>query len=127
MEETKEHIGEYLNLYQVHSATFESGILTNRDVHAALQKMKEEKGCEIGLSVSGPNQDELIREAMQIKVNSGEEQHRLFDSVQCTYNILEQRPSKALQEAHEEGLDIIIKEGKVRVCVVLSCVIVCSI
>lgn len=111
MEETKEHIGEYLNLYQVHSATFESGILSNTDVHAALHKCRKECGWSIGLSVSGPNQDELIREAMQIKVKSGEEQHRLFDSVQCTYNILEQRPSKALQEAHAEGLDIIIKEG----------------
>lgn len=108
VQETSEHIGDYVKLYQVHSATLDSGILTNKDVHEALHKCREEKGWSIGLSVSGPSQDELIREAMQIKV-AGE--HRLFDSVQCTYNILEQRPHDALLEAHKSGMDIIIKEG----------------
>jgi len=108
VQETSEYIGEYVKLYQVHSATFDSGILTNTKVHEALSKCREEKGWKIGLSVSGPSQDDLIREAMQIKV-SGEQ--RLFDSVQCTYNILEQRPHDALIEAHESGMDIIIKEG----------------
>jgi Predicted oxidoreductases (related to aryl-alcohol dehydrogenases) len=36
---------------------------------------------------------------------------RLFDSVQCTYNVLEQRPGEALLEAYKSGMDIIIKEG----------------
>ena len=108
VQETSEHIGDYVKLYQVHSATFDSGILTNKDVHEALHKCREEKGWSIGLSVSGPSQDELIREAMQIKVAGV---HRLFDSVQCTYNILEQRPHDALLEAHKSGMDIIIKEG----------------
>ena len=108
VEETSEHIGDYVNLYQVHSATFDSGILTNSDVHEALSKCRKERGWKIGLSVSGPSQDEVIRAAMQIKVN-GEE--RLFDSVQCTYNILEQRPHDALIEAHNAGMDVIIKEG----------------
>ena len=111
VKETKEHIGPYLNLYQVHSATFDSGILTNTDVHEALHKCRTENGWSIGLSVSGPQQDELIREAMNIRVKSTNNGERLFDSVQCTYNILEQRPSKALCEAHEAGMDIIIKEG----------------
>jgi aryl-alcohol dehydrogenase-like predicted oxidoreductase len=35
----------------------------------------------------------------------------LFDSVQCTYNIMEQRPHDALMEAHKSGMDVIIKEG----------------
>jgi len=112
VEETKEHLGEYLNLYQVHSATFDSGILTNEEVHEALNKCREEKGWKLGLSVSGPNQDEIIREAMKITVAYNDyEERRLFDSVQCTYNILEQRPSPALLEAHDAGMDIIIKEG----------------
>jgi len=108
IQETSEHIGEYVKLYQVHSATFDSGILTNAKVHDALSKCREEKGWKIGLSVSGPSQDELIREAMKIKVAS---QQRLFDSVQCTYNIMEQRPHDALMEAHKSGMDVIIKEG----------------
>ena len=36
---------------------------------------------------------------------------RLFDSVQCTYNVLEQRPHDALVEASSSGMDVIIKEG----------------
>lgn len=121
LQETNENIGEYLNLYQVHSATFDSGILTNVKVHEALRKCREERGWLIGLSVSGENQDELIREAMQIRVNSGDDRNsaagdasaadRLFDSVQCTYNLLEQRPGPALLEASEAGMDVIIKES----------------
>mmetsp|Transcript_7519 Transcript_7519/g.16319 ORF Transcript_7519/g.16319 Transcript_7519/m.16319 type:complete len:351 (+) Transcript_7519:107-1159(+) len=122
VQETDSHIGPYLNLYQVHSATFDSGILTNTQVHEALHKCRVEKGWKLGLSMSGPNQDEIIREAL--KINVGDEQSttatpsttkqkhtRLFDSVQCTYNILEQRPGPALMEAHNAGMDIIIKEG----------------
>ena len=123
VEETKEQIGPYLNLYQVHSATFDSGILTNTKVHNALHQIcRVENKWQIGLSVSGPNQSELIREAMKIRVavQDGDSQNsnsssiktqRLFDSVQCTYNILEQRPFGALLEAHNAGMDIIIKEG----------------
>lgn len=114
VEETKEHIGPYLNLYQVHSATFDSGILSNTDVHEALHRVCHvENGWDIGLSVSGPNQNDVIREAMIIQVASegAQRQQRLFDAVQCTYNILEQRPAEALVAAHAAGMDVIIKEG----------------
>lgn len=114
VEETKEHIGPYLNLYQVHSATFDSGILTNADVHEALHRVCHvENGWNIGLSVSGPNQNDVIREAVKIQVASDgeQQQQRLFDSVQCTYNILEQRPAEALAEAAAAGMDVIVKEG----------------
>lgn len=45
---------------------------------------------------------------MKIKGSDGK---TLFDSVQCTFNVLEQLPGDALLEAHEAGMDIIIKEG----------------
>ena len=60
------------------------------------------------MSVSGTVQDEIIRTAMKIKTADG---GRQFDSVQCTFNVLEQKPGPALLEAHEAGMDIIIKEG----------------
>eukprot|EP00584_Thalassiosira_punctigera_P000623 CAMPEP_0172529130 /NCGR_PEP_ID=MMETSP1067-20121228/3293_1 /TAXON_ID=265564 ORGANISM="Thalassiosira punctigera, Strain Tpunct2005C2" /NCGR_SAMPLE_ID=MMETSP1067 /ASSEMBLY_ACC=CAM_ASM_000444 /LENGTH=376 /DNA_ID=CAMNT_0013313131 /DNA_START=10 /DNA_END=1140 /DNA_ORIENTATION=- len=116
VEETKANVGPYLNLYQVHSATFDSGILTNTEVHEAMHRCRVENGWNIGLSVSGPNQDELIREALKIHVSVAEDEggggkRRLFDSVQCTYNVLEQRPGPALLEATEAGMDVIVKEG----------------
>lgn len=107
VEETVEFLGDYVNLYQVHSATFESGILSDPKAHAALRKCRKERGWALGLSVSGPNQNDVLRQAMTL-VENGEP---LFDSVQCTYNVLEQRPAEALLEAHNSGMDIIIKEG----------------
>ncbi len=102
-------IGEYVDLYQVHSATVESGILTNIEAHAAMAKCRRQRGWKLGLSVSGPSQDRVLLLAMNIKADG--EDFPLFDSVQCTYNVLEQRPGNALLEAHERGMDIIIKEG----------------
>lgn len=107
VKETDAFLGEYIDLYQIHSATFESGVLENEQVHIALDQCRRERGWKIGLSVSSPQQDQIIRAAMSIRVGD----RPLFDSVQCTYNLLEQRPGPALQEAHDRGNDIIIKEG----------------
>jgi aryl-alcohol dehydrogenase-like predicted oxidoreductase len=107
VEETNEYIGEYVNLYQIHSATFESGVMDNEEIHKALHKCRGDRGWKIGLSVSSSKQDKVLRRAMEIEVDG----QKLFDSVQCTYNVLEQRPGPALLEAHDAGMDIIIKEG----------------
>ena len=108
IKETEKELGEYVNLYQVHSATFESGILTDERAHEALARCREERGWSIGLSVSGTAQDDIVRKAMTIKTSDG---CHLFDSVQCTFNVLEQKAGPALLEAHHAGMDIIIKEG----------------
>ena len=110
VQETNEYLGEYIDLYQIHSATFESGILTDTKAHEALSGCKDERGWAIGLSVSSPKQNDVIREAMKIPSTTNPSS-KLFDSVQCTFNLLEQRPGPALQEAHDQGMDIIIKEG----------------
>jgi len=69
VEETKSHIGPYVNLYQVHSATFDSGVLTNTHLHEALHRIcRVENGWSIGLSVSGPNQGDVIRESLKLRV-----------------------------------------------------------
>jgi aryl-alcohol dehydrogenase-like predicted oxidoreductase len=107
VEETNSFLGEYVNLYQIHSATFESGVMDNKDVHAALHQCRKDRGWAIGLSVSSPKQDEVLRRAMEIEV----EGEKLFDSVQCTYNVLEQHPGPTLLVAHNAGMDIVIKEG----------------
>ena len=108
VEETKGFLGEYLDLYQIHSATFESGVLSDTRVHEAMSQCRKEYGWKIGLSVSSPLQGDILREAMKITTAEGT---RLFDSVQCTFNIREQSALDALLEAHDAGMDIIIKEG----------------
>lgn len=107
VEETNDLIGDYVDLYQIHSATFESGVLDDEDIHKALHKCRNDRGWAIGLSVSSPKQGEVLKRAMQIQVNG----EKLFDSIQCTYNLFEQSAGSSLLEAYKSGMDIIIKEG----------------
>lgn len=103
---SKEYLSPYLRLYQIHSATLESGVLDNVKVLTALSKMKEE-GIIVGISSSGTNQQEVIRKAAAIHVDGV----RLFDSIQATWNLLDTSAGQALKEAHESGMGIIVKEA----------------
>ena len=96
----------YLRLYQIHSATFESGVLENKEVLNKLAEIKA-SGTLIGLSLSGPNQGDVLTAAAAIKIDG----QYLFDSTQITYNILEQGPAKAIEAAAQRGMGIIIKEA----------------
>lgn len=106
IEESHAALPGHLDLYQIHSATLESGVLDNQPVLEKLAKLRQ-AGILIGLSVSGPNQPAVIEKALSIKI-SGE---RLFDSVQATWNLLEQSTTAALQAASDAGLGVIIKEA----------------
>eukprot|EP00741_Cyanophora_paradoxa_P008689 tig00001368_g8412.t1 len=97
-----------LALYQIHSATFESGVLTNQAVLDELAAIRERTGTLIGLSLSGPAQADVLRAALRCRSTSGA---RVFDSVQATFNLLERSVGPALQEAHDAGLLVIVKEG----------------
>ncbi|MCB1324852.1 MAG: aldo/keto reductase [Spirochaetales bacterium] len=104
--ETENFLGDWLNLYQIHSAVPETGVLSDARVLGELARLKS-KGVDIGLSVSGPNQSETIKQAIDTVVDGG----RLFDAVQATFNLLEQSAGPALEDAHRSGLQVIIKEG----------------
>jgi aryl-alcohol dehydrogenase-like predicted oxidoreductase len=104
-EESRFNLGEYLNLYQIHSATMESGVLKNKSVLGELARLKSE-GIAIGLSVSGFRQKEVIHQSAAQLVDGV----RLFDSVQATWNLLEQSAGEALSVAKKMGIGVIIKE-----------------
>ena len=104
--ETQSHLGEFLDLYQVHSATIESGILENREIHAELARLKE-AGILIGLSISGPRQGEALKYALDVDVSGV----RLFDCVQVTWNLLERSAGPALMSAWQAGMGVIVKEA----------------
>jgi aryl-alcohol dehydrogenase-like predicted oxidoreductase len=53
--ESRARLGRHLALYQIHSATFESGVLEDSAVLGELSRLREE-GMHIGLSLSGPQQ-----------------------------------------------------------------------
>jgi aryl-alcohol dehydrogenase-like predicted oxidoreductase len=99
-------LGSYLHLYQIHSATLESGVLNDPAILDELSRLQS-TGMKIGLSLSGPKQAETLRQAMDIEVNN----RPLFDCVQATWNMLERSAGAALLEAHNRGMGVIIKEG----------------
>jgi aryl-alcohol dehydrogenase-like predicted oxidoreductase len=99
-------LGRYLSLYQIHSATLESGVLENYDVLGKLFDIKG-RGVKIGLSLSGVKQAETLEKALRVERGGS----RLFDTVQATYNLLETSVGKTLELAHREGMGIIIKEA----------------
>lgn len=106
IQESRDLLGAYLDLYQIHSATLDSGVLANNLVLDRLAELRDE-GLLIGLSLSGLEQAETLRRAMAIRIGG----KPLFGAVQATWNLLERSAGQALQEAHEAGLGVIIKEA----------------
>lgn len=96
-----------LKIYQVHSATFESNVLNNREVLDRLLEIKAKHGIQIGLSVSGPEQTRLLRAASEIRPDDKD----LFDSFQVSYNILEQSTHQEVSRLVDQGKTIIVKEA----------------
>ena len=99
--ETRALLGEHLDLYQIHSATLESGVLEDAAVLGELERLRA-SGLAVGLSVSGPLQGETIDRAVGLG---------LFDTVQATWNLLEPSAEDALARAHGAGLGVIVKEA----------------
>jgi aryl-alcohol dehydrogenase-like predicted oxidoreductase len=98
--ESEELLGPNLRLYQIHSATRESGVLEDRAVLGELARLRA-SGVSIGLTVTGPGQAETIERALEV---GG------FDTVQATWNLLERSAGSALSAAHAAGMGVIVKE-----------------
>lgn len=105
--ESRALLGDRLNLYQVHSAKLESGVLEDREVLDELRALSGE-GLVAGLSVSGPRQGEVIRRALAL--GEGPPANP-FACVQATWNVLEPSAGPALAQAHARGWGVIVKEA----------------
>jgi aryl-alcohol dehydrogenase-like predicted oxidoreductase len=99
--ETREILGDHVSLYQIHSATLESGVLDDREVRDELEALRAQ-GIRVGLTVTGPEQGATIEHALE---TGG------FDTVQATWNLYERSAEGALARAHEAGLLVLIKEA----------------
>jgi aryl-alcohol dehydrogenase-like predicted oxidoreductase len=99
--QTRAALGAHLDLYQVHSATRQNGVLASPEVLAALRRVRED-GLAVGVTVTGPDQVGTIDSAVDLG---------LFDTVQATWNVLEPSSGAALARAHAAGLTVIVKEA----------------
>jgi aryl-alcohol dehydrogenase-like predicted oxidoreductase len=99
--ETRALLGDHLSLYQIHSATLDSGVLEDDVLARELADLRAE-GVATGLTVTGADQAATIDRAVE---RGG------FDTVQATYNALEVSAGPALERAHAVGLGVIVKEA----------------
>ncbi|WP_317043153.1 aldo/keto reductase [Polaribacter tangerinus] len=97
----------YLKVYQIHSATLETKVLENTEILNYLANLKEKYQLQIGITTTGKNQIEVLKKALDIKVNN----IYLFDVFQITYNLLEQSLSEISEELLRQNKQIIIKEA----------------
>ncbi len=98
LDETRSLLGDWLALYQIHSATPESGVLSNDAVLDAMVAAD----VPLGVSVSGTSQPETLDRAVALGI---------FSAVNATWNLYERAAEPALERAHAAGLTVYVKEG----------------
>ncbi|MBA3263226.1 MAG: aldo/keto reductase [Thermoleophilaceae bacterium] len=99
--ETRELLGDHVGVYQIHSATLDSGVLDDPAVRQELDALRA-RGIRVGLTVTGPEQAATIERAL---ATGG------FDAVQATWNLYERSAEVSLARAHEAGLRVLVKEA----------------
>jgi aryl-alcohol dehydrogenase-like predicted oxidoreductase len=104
--ESRAALGPHLALYQIHSATPESGVLEDAAVLDELARARD-AGLRIGVTASGTAQATTVRRALEISRGGAP----VFDAVQATWNLLERSCEDALSEAHAAGRTVIVKEA----------------
>jgi len=106
--ETKALLGDRLDLYQIHSATAESGALADDALLRALVAARRRGDCRaVGLTLSGAGSASTLEVARAARVDG----ERVFDVVQATFNVLEPSLAGPLAAAHDAGMGVIVKEA----------------
>ena len=96
-----------LDIYQIHSATLDSGVLNNTEVLKRLHQLKLAYGLKIGLTSSGTEQVNIIETANDITFDGVD----LFDSYQLTFNAFEQSCYSVVKYLQASDKTIIVKEA----------------
>lgn len=105
--EASKQLLPYLKYYQIHSATFESGVLENSAVLERLFKLKEEHNIKVGLTTTGSNQAEVLQKGIDVHLKG----EQLFEVFQCTYNVLDQSIYELGRQIISNKKQLVIKEA----------------
>lgn len=106
--ETHALLGRHLDLYQVHSATAESGCLEDASLLRALVEGRRAGAYRaVGLTLSGPTS----ARALELAIAARADCEAVFDVVQATFNCIEPSLAAPLAAAHDGGLGVIVKEA----------------
>jgi len=104
--ESRTRLGDRIALYQVHSATLDSGLFEDRELLAALAQLRAD-GVLVGLTTSGPGQADTLRHALTVTVDG----QPVFGAAQVTWNLLEPSVGPAAAEAADAGWPVLVKEA----------------
>ena len=96
-----------LKIYQIHSATLDTGVLDNKAILQRLHQIKKSYDITSGITTTGANQVEVLQKAVAIQIQD----EPLFSSFQCTYNIMEQSILKLKEIFLQNNRQLIIKES----------------
>jgi len=96
-----------LGVYQIHSATIETGVLKNKTILERLLHLKNKHHLKIGITTTGADQTEVIKKALDVSVNG----IQLFDVFQVTYNILDQSLKTMVTTLDNQHKQLVIKEA----------------
>ncbi|TSA86093.1 aldo/keto reductase [Deinococcus detaillensis] len=100
--ETLAALGGPPDLYFIHSVTPDSPALRDAALLKRLAQLGE-RGVTVGLSVSGPQQAQILQAALAL---GGP-----FGAAQATWNVLERSAEDTLSEAKAAGWRVVIKEA----------------
>lgn len=104
--EASKQLLPFLRYYQIHSATFESGVLENDAVLERLFQLKEESNIKVGLTTTGSNQAEVLQKGIDVHYKG----NQLFEVFQCTYNVLDQSIYKLGRQIISDRKQLVLKE-----------------
>jgi aryl-alcohol dehydrogenase-like predicted oxidoreductase len=100
-------LGERLALYQIHSATAESGCLEDESLLRALVGGRRSGAYRaVGLTLTGAG----ARRSLELALAARLDGERVFDVVQATFNVLEPSLRDLLVDARRTGMGVILKE-----------------
>ncbi len=100
--EVSKELLPHLSTLQIHSATFETGVLDNKAVIQRMTELKSEFHIKMGLTTTGNNQVDVLKKAIE---------NPLFEVFQITYNVFDQSLLEISDLIINSGKRIVIKEA----------------